>query len=94
MTYKSLVKKLLFPTGLEIKSLWQAMLFAKSLALWKIGYQRPENCKNTKFVTHFRCAEILNYTQIVNLITFVFLSFHRVLNVIYSFLDNSPASEF
>jgi len=28
------------------------------------------------------------------LLTFLFLSFRRVLNVIYSFLGNSPASEF
>jgi len=53
MTYKSLVIKLLFPTGLEIEILWQAMLFSKSLELCKMAYQGPKNCKNTKFVTHF-----------------------------------------
>ena len=39
-------------------------------------------------------APLLGYRLYKSIFTALFLSFRRVLNVIYSFLGNSPASEF
>ena len=43
-------------------------------------------CSPTPTITWGKCGKLINLI--------LFLSFRRVLNVIYSFLGNSPASEF
>jgi hypothetical protein len=66
--YTSLVIELMFPTGLANMLTGQPIWFSYSLDLCNKAYQGrgPENCENTKFVTHFCWVE-----RLINLVFLV-----------------------
>jgi len=53
--YACKVIKLIFPSELPKYTTTQSKLFSKPLRVCKCAYRGrgPENCKNTKFVTHY-----------------------------------------
>jgi hypothetical protein len=68
ITCTSVVKMLLFPSGLEIKDSGQSRLFSTSLELCNKRYQvrGPENSNNTKYMTHFWGKEFRCFTLLVS----------------------------